>query len=222
MQSVKGGKSNAFIFITEDKKFVIKTIRDDELRLLLTILPEYEIRVMESNTYLVKIFGVFRIYPGQMSVIIMENLFPQRKNMIIFDIKGGLASRNVDFNGFPAAGETLKDRNFMEMGIKIQTPDKDEIIKCLEKDFGFLERCEIMDYSLVVGIPIHELRESSIIKMSNSSVIGVIDILQKYNLKKKSENLFKSMLTDPENFSAIDPILYSSRIRNFLRGIFIK
>lgn len=221
MQSIKGGQSGAFIFITEDRKYAIKTITEDELRLMITILPEYADRLINHQTYLVKIIGIFTIYPENVHIVIMTNLFPLRDHMIVFDLKGSIANRKIFFEGFPPSGGTLKDQNFLEMGVKIQSPRKEEIISCLEGDFRLLEKFDIMDYSLIVGIPIHELRESNIIQMSDSVVIGIIDILQKYNLKKKYEKKIKSLLTNPEKLSVLDSPSYLKRISKFIREIFI-
>ena len=222
MQEVAGGNSSSFIFVTENNRFVIKTIPKDEIKVLIEILPAYSKRLIESkHSYLVKIFGVFTIFPGEINVMIMENIFPCRGDMVIFDLKGSLANRKVEFGEFPSPGETLKDQNFLDMGIHIQTPDKDEVTKCLESDFSLLASFIIMDYSIVIGIPIQVLKETKIIKLDNSIVVGIIDILQKYNSKKKYEKTFKSIMVDPEKLSSIDSLLYFTRIRKFLNIIFI-
>lgn len=222
MQAVGGGNSSSFIFVTENSRFVIKTIQKDEIQVLLEILPAYSKRLIENkHSYLVKIFGLFTIFPEEISVMIMENLFPSRNDMIIFDLKGSLANRMVEFLDFPSPGETLKDQNFLDMGIHIQASDKDEIVKCLESDFALLASFAIMDYSIVIGIPIRELMESRIIRMDKSIAIGIIDILQKFNSRKQYEKKFKSLVIDPEKLSSIDSLNYFTRIRKFLNLIFI-
>lgn len=50
--------------------------------------------------------------------------------------------------------------------------------------------------------------------------LGIIDILQEYNLKKKLENAYKSLRFDPMSFSAVEPKLYSRRFINFLESKF--
>lgn len=50
--------------------------------------------------------------------------------------------------------------------------------------------------------------------------LGIIDILQEYNLKKKLEHTYKSMQYDPMSISVIEPKLYSKRFINFLEKVF--
>lgn len=50
--------------------------------------------------------------------------------------------------------------------------------------------------------------------------MGIIDILQEYNMKKKLENAYKSMKIDPLSISAVEPKLYSKRFINFLEKVF--
>lgn len=50
--------------------------------------------------------------------------------------------------------------------------------------------------------------------------LGIIDILQEYNLKKKLEHTYKSLQYDPMSISVIEPKLYSKRFINFLERVF--
>ncbi|XP_059648165.1 phosphatidylinositol 4-phosphate 5-kinase 7-like [Cornus florida] len=50
--------------------------------------------------------------------------------------------------------------------------------------------------------------------------LGVIDILQEYNMKKKVERAYKSLKFDPMKISVAEPKLYSERFINFLRKVF--
>lgn len=44
--------------------------------------------------------------------------------------------------------------------------------------------------------------------------------MQDYNLRKRSEHLFKSMMLDGKAISVTDPKSYSQRFRNFLGALF--
>lgn len=46
--------------------------------------------------------------------------------------------------------------------------------------------------------------------------MGIIDILQEYNLRKKLEHAYKSMQFDPVTISVVEPKLYAQRFINFL------
>ncbi|CAL5438846.1 unnamed protein product [Camellia sinensis] len=50
--------------------------------------------------------------------------------------------------------------------------------------------------------------------------LGIIDILQEYNLKKKIEHAYKSLQYDPESISVVELKLYSRRFINFLKKVF--
>jgi len=46
--------------------------------------------------------------------------------------------------------------------------------------------------------------------------MGVIDILQSYNLKKKIEHSYKSLKFDPMTVSVVEPKMYDQRFLKFL------
>lgn len=50
--------------------------------------------------------------------------------------------------------------------------------------------------------------------------MGIIDILQEYNMKKKVEHFYKSMQFDPQSISSVDPKSYAERFIGFLKKVF--
>jgi 1-phosphatidylinositol-4-phosphate 5-kinase len=50
--------------------------------------------------------------------------------------------------------------------------------------------------------------------------MGIIDILQDYNVKKKLEHAYKSLQCDPLTISAVEPKLYANRFFLFLESVF--
>ena len=46
--------------------------------------------------------------------------------------------------------------------------------------------------------------------------MGVIDILQNYNLRKKIEHAYKSLQFDPMTISVVEPKIYDERFIKFL------
>lgn len=50
--------------------------------------------------------------------------------------------------------------------------------------------------------------------------LGIIDILQEYNMKKKIEHACKSLKFDPLSISAVEPKIYSKRFITFLEKVF--
>ena len=47
--------------------------------------------------------------------------------------------------------------------------------------------------------------------------VGIIDILQVYNLSKKTENMFKSMMNKAEKISSVNPDFYAKRFCTFMK-----
>ena len=104
----------------------------------------------------------------------------------------------------------------------------------------FLEENSIMDYSLLVGIEQRQLSVNQIqLLQSNSQFkedeggfrgtgdnncklnivyyVGIIDILQHYNIRKKVEHALKSITESSTEISCVDPITYSTRFQNFIK-----
>jgi hypothetical protein len=47
--------------------------------------------------------------------------------------------------------------------------------------------------------------------------VGIIDILQCYNFRKKVEHVFKISKQKSEELSCVNPVIYSTRFQDFLR-----
>lgn len=52
--------------------------------------------------------------------------------------------------------------------------------------------------------------------------LGIIDILQEYNISKKIEHAYKSLQFDHLAISAVDPQFYSERFLKFIQTVFPK
>ena len=93
----EGRTSGAFVFLTHDEKFIIKTITRAERRhFIAKMLQDYLERIREfPESKLVRILGVFKIHSLKQDIIIMENLLENKNNCIIFDLKGSMTRRFV-------------------------------------------------------------------------------------------------------------------------------
>lgn len=56
-------------------------------------------------------------------------------------------------------------------------------------------------------------------KKNSLYFIGIIDILQKYNTKKKLEHGIKSVAYNPNEISAVDPTHYAKRFYKFMKEV---
>jgi Phosphatidylinositol-4-phosphate 5-Kinase len=215
LKNLQGGRSDAFLFNTSDQKFVIKILSHDDKKSFLKILPGYYDRIVnQSQSKLVKIFGLFTLKPENINFIVMENLIPDRKNCVVFDIKGSIVNRKTEISRFPDTESVLKDLNFIESQINIKFETKD-IFYSLIEDFGFLNKFNIIDYSLILGIPCQSLETTDRVIPGSYLNIGIIDIFQNYNLKKLSEKSLKSLLYKPDEISVTNPKQYHDRIIDF-------
>jgi hypothetical protein len=213
-----GGRSGAFLFSTFDKKFFIKTVTRTERFFLLDLLPGYCKHILKHpESRLVRILGLFKIFNTKESLIIMENIFQSRCSTI-YDLKGSTDNRLVDN---PNPGAILKDQNFLNSGqnLRFSSSDHETFTQGLKNDCRFLNKFNIIDYSLIVGIN-PEVNSFSRYEISKDPtyLIGLIDFLQEYTLFKKLELAYKK-LKGKTNTSVCSPSHYSSRFLLFIEKI---
>ncbi|GMH31345.1 hypothetical protein Nepgr_033188 [Nepenthes gracilis] len=151
------GKSGSCFYLTQNGKFMIKTVRKCEVKVLIRMLPSYYKHVCRyENSLVTRFYGVHCVKPigGQKTrFIVMENLlcseYPIHRR---FDLKGSSYGRTteklkVDID----ETTTLKDLD-LNFVFRLQTSCYQELIKQIERDCEFLQGERIMDYSLLVGV----------------------------------------------------------------------
>ncbi|GJX76015.1 phosphatidylinositol 4-phosphate 5-kinase 6-like protein [Tanacetum coccineum] len=157
------GKSGSFFYMTNDDKYMIKTIKKSEVKVLKRMLPAY-FEHMQSfdNTLITKFFGLHCVKLSGSSqkkvrFVIMGNVFctevPINRR---FDLKGSSHGRITDKPETEIdANTTLKDLdlNFL---FRLQKDWFQEFSRQVDRDCQFLEQERIMDYSLLVGISVRE------------------------------------------------------------------
>ena len=141
---------------------------------------------------------------------------------------------------------TLKDLDFLENwpdGFFLPQDIYKLLIRSIERDCKVLESYNIMDYSLLLGIVLAEEANSPVrpsrrerfsytLKKQKNLIgpfgartatgdsvflfMGIIDILQSYNWKKKLECQFKSLFYSKSTISVNSPDFYSHRFQKFL------
>ena len=192
-----GGKSGSGFLKTLDDRFVIKELSHSELDAFIKFAPsyfEYMAQAMfhDLPTALAKVFGFYQIQVKnslsgsrsyKMDVIIMENLFYEKKTSRIFDLKGSMRNRHVEQTG--KENEVLLDENMVEYiyesPIHVREYDKKLLRASLWNDTLFLAKMNVMDYSLVVGID----------NDNYTLVVGIIDFIRTFTWDKKLESWVK-------------------------------
>lgn len=153
------GKSASFFFFTENKQFVIKTLKDEELDLLARkgVLEKYFTYMKANpNSLLARFYGIFTIkvkYMKPINIIIMDNLVGKHGEFMtrMYDLKGSTFQR-ITHNS-SSAKTVRKDLNFLEdreYRMITKEPLQKELIKRMAKDKEFLKGCNLMDYSLLI------------------------------------------------------------------------
>jgi 1-phosphatidylinositol-4-phosphate 5-kinase len=151
------GKSGSFFYLTQDDRFMIKTVKKSEVKVLLRMLPSYYKHVCQyENTLVTRFYGVHCIKPvgGQKTrFIVMGNLFcSEYRIQRRFDLKGSSHGRYTSKpEGEIDETTTLKDLD-LNFAFRLQRNWYQELMTQIKRDCEFLEAERIMDYSLLVGV----------------------------------------------------------------------
>ncbi|KAH9837295.1 uncharacterized protein C8Q71DRAFT_595324 [Rhodofomes roseus] len=200
--NTSGGKSGSVFLKTLDDRFIAKGLSRPELQAMETFGPAYfdymsSAVVADRPTLLAKIFGCFKItfrkthsHEGtskakvtQMNLLVMENLFYDRRFSKIYDLKGSTRNRHVHATG--RENEVLLDENLVETAhlspFYLREHSKRILRGALYNDSKFLADINVMDYSLVVGVD----------STNNELVVGIVDYIRTYTWDKKLESWVK-------------------------------
>ncbi|KAM6548031.1 hypothetical protein CsatB_019707 [Cannabis sativa] len=154
------GKSGSFFYLTNDDRYMIKTMKKAEVKVLIRMLSAYynHVRAFE-NTLVTKFYGLHCVklmgQPIQKKVrfIIMGNLFCTEYTIHRrFDLKGSVLGRTTDKPETEIDGTTILkdlDLNFI---FRLQKSWFQDFCRQIDRDCEFLEQERIMDYSLLVGL----------------------------------------------------------------------
>ncbi|KAL2320664.1 hypothetical protein Fmac_029633 [Flemingia macrophylla] len=153
------GKSGSFFYLTDDDRYMIKTMKKAEVKVLLRMLPAYYDNFRDhENTLLTKYYGLHCVklngtIQKKVRFIIMGNLF--RSQYIThrrYDLKGSSLGRTTDKSETEISETTILkdlDLNFI---FRLEKPCFQEFCSQIDRDCELLEQEGIMDYSLLVGI----------------------------------------------------------------------
>ncbi|QPG76235.1 hypothetical protein FOA43_003621 [Brettanomyces nanus] len=167
------GKSGSFFYYSGDYRFIIKTIHHSEHCHLRKILKQYHDYVVQNpDTLLCQFYGLHRLKMHtrrgllKLHIVVMNNIFPPTREIHKrFDLKGSTSGRYTNLVDGKVEGKTslcLKDLNFLKSNEKIHLGPqrKGSILAQIHNDVEFLQRTNIMDYSLLLGV--HNLTEDEL------------------------------------------------------------
>ncbi|KAI5844608.1 hypothetical protein DFP73DRAFT_477973 [Morchella snyderi] len=163
----KGGKTKSVFLKTQDERFVLKALSPIETAAFIKFAPAYfqfmaEAFFHELPTVIAKMLGFYQIMIKnpttgieiKWDVLVMENLFYDRKTTRIFDLKGSMRNRYMQSTG--DQNEVLLDENMIEFiyesPLFVREHSKKLLRASVWNDTLFLSRQNVMDYSLMIGI----------------------------------------------------------------------
>ncbi|KAM7377983.1 hypothetical protein PAMA_013069 [Pampus argenteus] len=161
LQFVSNSKSKADFFVTNDKRFFLKTQNRREVTFLLSNLQAYMEHLEKyPHSLLVRFLGVHQIViPNQMKkyFIVMQSVFyPDERINIRYDIKGCEVGRWTNPTLTQHIIKVLKDNNFEGQHIALGE-EKGWFASQMKMDAAFLQELNVLDYSLLLAHqPLHQ------------------------------------------------------------------
>lgn len=231
-------RAGTFFFFTADGAFLIKTVKKEEAKAFLDMLPEYHRFMADGvngrNSLLTRIFGMYSVrippsdgnddsqtsqttgnrwdgglFPSSQEnsvsnmsdderiFLVMHSIFPSEASAFVterFDLKGSTVGRECsqEERKSKGANAVLKDldlkrevddelKKFNENrggrkrttrpGLCIGRKRKLALMAQLERDVDLLRRCNVLDYSLLVGVVDMEMNNGSEMRESPSALL---------------------------------------------------
>ncbi|RZB96628.1 Phosphatidylinositol 4-phosphate 5-kinase 7 isoform C [Glycine soja] len=149
------GKSGSIFFLSQDDRFVIKTLKKYELKVMLNMLPKYYHHVGSyENTLITKFFGLHRITlrgGKKVRFVVMGNMFCTELHIHRrYDLKGSTQGRYTKEDKINS-NTTLKDLD-LKYEFHMDKKLRESLFKQISLDCMFLESQHIIDYSLLLGL----------------------------------------------------------------------
>ncbi|KYQ93372.1 G-protein-coupled receptor family protein [Tieghemostelium lacteum] len=241
-QKFSEGKSGSFMCFTPDNKYLIKTVTRQESMLLRKKIDKFHSYFSQNrNSFLLRFYGSYKITMQNdhtLYLSVMSNVFSSVPRGIKlqerYDLKGSTVNRG---GAVPYKGSGLgldNDFVFYKDHLSIDPQHRPIIHDQLKNDAEFLQSLNIMDYSLLIGVipnqePVQTQLPPELINerlaqgdyshgilsqnLEEIYFIGIIDILQLFDMGKKMERFCKVYVVrkNKNNISAIPPDPYKSR-----------
>ncbi|KAL7170274.1 hypothetical protein ACSBR2_035194 [Camellia fascicularis] len=216
------GKSGSVFFLSQDDRFMIKTLRKSEVKVLLEMLPDYHHHVRTyENTLITKFFGLHMIKPSsgqKFRFVVMGNMFcTELRIHRRFDLKGSSLGRSADKVEIDE-NTTLKDLD-LNYCFYLEPSWRESLLKQIEIDSKFLETQHIMDYSLLLGVhyraPQHLRSLMSYNRSLRADGLGIV--AEEESMEDEISNYPQGLVLVPrgggDNSSVVGPHIRGSRLR---------
>eukprot|EP01065_Artemidia_motanka_P033909 TRINITY_DN4096_c0_g1_i1.p1 TRINITY_DN4096_c0_g1~~TRINITY_DN4096_c0_g1_i1.p1 ORF type:complete len:598 (+),score=128.08 TRINITY_DN4096_c0_g1_i1:41-1795(+) len=253
----KGG--SRFLFVGN---LVVKTMTLAESEFLRRLLPDYREHVQEfGHTRLPCFLGWYTVTYTRDGVsqtdrlLLMNNVYATPFPVLsVYDIKGSTHGRDAVRVVARDGGTCVrvnKDNDALREDLKVHLgfPRRDMLLAQFDRDFSFLERHRITDYSVLLGVRwrvrprLHVDSQEVCVPEALSDgglasrgipiagaeatvrqdvyYVGIIDILQQYTPRKWLESKLKGMVTDESTISVLPPTDFKQRLLRTLANIVV-
>ncbi|XP_059309302.1 phosphatidylinositol 4-phosphate 5-kinase 1-like [Lycium ferocissimum] len=174
------GKSGSSFYLTHDDRFIIKTLKKSEVKVLIRMLQNYYRHVGQYKSSLVtKFYGVHCVKMvgcQKTRFVVMGNMFySERVIHKRFDLKGSSYGRTTDKPG----GEADETTTFKDLDLnfvfQLRQSWFKELIRQIDIDCQFLEAENIMDYSLLIGVHFCNYSNNGEMNLSPSGNAAALD-----------------------------------------------
>lgn len=194
----------------------------------------YAERITSSNSYLLKIFGVFEIKSGnsKFRVILIENFDSCLENSLSFKLNGSKLEKipakleSLDIS-YASSKNIYSDSEFFSTidKLKIHETEMNRIIKTLKRDTKLLQISILVDYKLRILLQTlpsdHEMiigEKSKFFKSDKYLICIGIDFISRKHKMKKIKKSKKSAYRI--SISGISPVAYRNRFLKLIERIF--
>lgn len=225
-------------FTTHDGMFVLKTISEQEFKVLRDIVPSYLAHLEDNpDSLLCRFYGAYtlRVESQVLRFVVMANVLPY-PSIRIYDLKGTTEDRWVD----PELNCVLRDLNFQNNCIFLEAQRCQQLLGAIREDAYFLESVGLMDYSLLLGISSaeeaeHNPRAATCRKACTANLergwlgvsgapcsetlfqLGIVDFLQRWTPKKMAAHwLKKPTLGCCHEINSEPPTFYCTRFFKYV------
>ena len=150
-----GTSHGEFFLVTNDRRFVIKTVSDKQKKILKRMLPRYVAYLQdEPNTLLPKYYAMATIKRGnvKLNVVVMGRVLdPEREVRQLYDLKARFTSalpcRLPEGNRKGAIMADIDLRRSLELDIEWH----EQLLDQVAEDLAFLRENQLSGYSVLIG-----------------------------------------------------------------------
>eukprot|EP01062_Namystynia_karyoxenos_P040558 TRINITY_DN29566_c0_g1_i1.p1 TRINITY_DN29566_c0_g1~~TRINITY_DN29566_c0_g1_i1.p1 ORF type:complete len:1975 (+),score=487.58 TRINITY_DN29566_c0_g1_i1:159-6083(+) len=274
-QEQSKGKSASSFIVSAQRRWMIKTLNEEEAASLRRLLPSYYVHLLHNpNTLLNPHVGLWTVVTQgsdasqgkRKSFTVLPNVLPTNPGLPVsmtFDLKGSTHKRAASEQEKQSDSPVLKDNDFLELGTRFAVGSLDYALLCaqLNRDCHWLEVNNLMDYSFLVGrcqctggaaalsrlsYQSHPtavskgageddddliatpppwpqpfgLRVLRSVSTATLYFVGIIDMLQDYNFRKRAAHTMKTTFggADDQALSTVPPEQYAHRFSQFIVG----